>query len=442
MNILIAQFWTNNLSYSQYTKSINEKYCDEKGYGYFIESNDFKIKSELNGRSFTWYKPKFLLNVLDEKNPDYILFLDADAIVCNNNYKIEEFIDENYDIVVTRDYGPSVMNAGVILLKNTDWVRSFLQKWWDISNELNGPNGEPKGYYNNGLWHDQTCFGYLYNNEVGYKSKIKIINNKILNGNVFRDPVHNNFIFHAFSHGLLKNRTLDTAYYIIFNLQKPECNELLDIVNQYMTDKHFEHNFFNLIYSDLFKGLQNKVKKFVEIGINNGESTRLWRDYFINSEIFGLDNKIEVANDNIKNKDRISLIKFDQSNIDDLNNFVTNFEDIDVILDDGSHKMQDQQITFAKLFKILKSGGIYIIEDLHTSLEAQLPQKQWCGWGDPTKTLTLDMLKKYQFSKKIESDYLSDEEIVYLNDNIESVEIYQTRPDWSITSVIKKKIND
>ena len=101
--------------------------------------------------------------------------------------------------------------------------------------------------------------------------------------------------------------------------------------------------------------------------------------------------------------------------------------------------MKDQQITFAKLFKSLKSGGIYILEDLHTSLEVVMPEKRVFGWGDPEKTITLNMLKGFMENKKIVSDYMSQEEVDYLNNNIESVNIYQSRPDWSITSVIVKK---
>jgi hypothetical protein len=101
--------------------------------------------------------------------------------------------------------------------------------------------------------------------------------------------------------------------------------------------------------------------------------------------------------------------------------------------------MYDQQITLAKMFKSLKSGGIFIIEDLHTSLEVPLPEKAWCGWGDPDKTITLDMLKEFQVNGKIISDFMTEEEMEYLNNNIESIEVYQSKPDWSITSVIKKK---
>jgi hypothetical protein len=441
MKIIVTQFWTNNLSYGKYTKAINENYCIEKNYIYHIETDTNKILNGLNGRSYTWYKPKLIMEVLDTYNPDYVLFLDADAIVSDKSYKIEDFLVEGYDCIVTEDYGPSVMNGGVILFKNTEWTKMFLQKWWEISEELMGPNGEPVGYFNRALWHDQTCFGHLYNNNSDYRSKIKILNNEILNGRIFKDFHNKNFIFHAFSYGMVPNRTIDTAYYNIFNLPKPEGDYLIDIVGNYNTDKHYEHNYFNLIYNELFKEKQLEIKTFIEVGIDKGGSLELWRDYFKNAEIIGLDINLDMAKKYIgdDNLNRITLKNLNQSDENQLVEFSKKYENVDVILDDGSHKMFDQQITFAKLFKMLKSGGVYIIEDLHTSLEVVMPEKSIFGWGDPNKTITLNMLKNYQKNNEIISDYMTKEEMEYLNENIQSIDIYQSRIDWSVTSVIIKK---
>jgi hypothetical protein len=441
MNIVVTQFWTKNLSYSKFTKAINEKYCEEKNYQYYVETDDDKIYSELSGRAYTWYKPKLILDVINKFNPDYILFLDADAIVSDSSYKIEDFIVDGYDCVVTEDHGPSIMNAGVLLFKNTDWTIEFLKKWWDISETLTGPNNQPAGYYHNALWHDQTCFGYLYNSEEKYKSKIKIIDNKILNGRVFKDHVSKNFIFHAFSYGMTQNRTLDNAYYKIFNLPKPEGVFLNEIAQNYNTDKHHEHDYFNLIYSDLFKDIRFDVKRFIEVGIDKGGSIELWRDYFKNAEIIGCDIALDLAKNYLgeNNLERIILKRLDQSNENELKEFSESYKDVDVIIDDGSHRMLDQQITFAKLFKMLKSGGIYVLEDLHTSLEVVLPEKRVFNWGDPEKTITLDMLRHFQKTGKIFSDYMTQDEMDYLNNNIDSVAVYQSKPNWSITSVIIKK---
>ena len=41
--IVVAQFYTSNVSYGQYAEAINKKYCDEKGYTYFCEKDNNKI---------------------------------------------------------------------------------------------------------------------------------------------------------------------------------------------------------------------------------------------------------------------------------------------------------------------------------------------------------------------------------------------------------------
>lgn len=441
-NIVVTQFWTSNLTYVKYTEAINGKYCEEKGYTYHIESNGEKIVEALEKRAFTWYKPKLILEVLDKYNPDYILFLDADAVVCNFNYRIEDFIDEKFDIICTEDHGPSKMNAGVFLIKNSDWTKKFMREWWESCNVFPGGTNNEVGYYANALWHDQTCFGLLMDNNEDYVNHINIISNDVLNGRVFRNLYSNNFIFHAFSFGNVKNRTIDLAYYEIFNLEKPtETMTLTEIAEWYHTDKHYGHGYFKLVYTDLFEPIKNEVKQFIEIGVDSGQSILLWRDYFKEAKVFGLEKYIGNSERALEDKDlnRIQLIEFDQGDEKQLDDLSKNMANVDVILDDGSHKMRDQQISFAKLFKSLKSGGIYIIEDLHTSLEVVMPEKKVFGWGDPKQTITLDMLKKYQETGIIESDFITSEEMEYLNNNIKSVEVYRSRPDWSITSVIVKK---
>jgi len=440
-NIVICQYWTNNLSYGKYTESINKKYCEDHGYTYYNQTDTDIIRNASNGRALTWYKPRFIAEVFDKFNPDYILFLDADAIVCDSSYRIEQFIDEGYNIICTEDYGPSKLNAGVFIMKNTDWTKNFLKKWWDICDELKGGENDQIGYYAHGLWHDQTCFGKLMDRLDDAADNIKIISNVRLNGREYKNQIDKNFIFHAFSYGATANRTIDNAYYDILKIDKPTGVQLIDVVQYYSTDKHYEHDYFNLIYNDLFKDNYKDIKKFMEIGVLNGSSVELWRDYFINATIIALDFNIQNTINCLsgKNLDRIVFDSIDQSSAPQLEELIEKYSDVDVILDDASHKMFDQQITLAKAFKILNSGGIYIIEDLHTSLEALRPEKAIFGWGDASKTTTLNMLGGFNTTGKITSDYLTPEECSYLTENIKSVEIYRHRNDCSITSVIRKK---
>lgn len=437
--IVLAQYWTNNVNYSKFTKLINENYCNKKKYIYHIENDDDKIKEKLNNSAITWYKPLLILDVFEIYNPDYVLFLDADAIVSDDSYNIEDFIDDNYDITCTEDHGPSRINAGVFIFKNNEWTKKFLKTWFDSRETYKGGINMEIGYYKNALWHDQTVFGLLMDDYPDYKQHINIIENAILNNREYKAHNVKNFIFHAFAYGNLLNRNIDLAYYDIFNIKHEMPNiELTEMSKFYNTDKHYEHNYFELIYTEYFTPIRYEVKKFIEIGILNGESTKLWCDYFANAEIIGVDINLNGVKD-ITNKDRLTFLEIDMSNEDNLRDFCEKYSDIDVILDDASHKMLDQQLTFSKLFKILKSGGLYIIEDLHTSLEVHNPEKRIFGWGDPEKTTTLEMLKNFQKTNIIISDYMSNDDIKYLNNNIESIDIRQNRSDWSITCIIKKK---
>jgi len=435
MKIVVCQFWTSNLSYGKYTFMINEKYCNENNYIYVVENNDEKIKNTLLDRAITWYKPKFILEIFETYNPDYILFMDADAIVCDFSRKIEEFIIDDFDIICNKDYGPSKLNAGVFIMKNNDWVKNFMKEWWDICEE------SEYSFYKNGLWHDQTCFGILMDRTPKIDDHIKILNDNVLNGSYFKNQVEKNFIFHAFSYGTIKNRTIDNAYYVLLNIEKPESEKLSDICDLYSTDKNYEHNYIKLLYCDVLSPLKKDLKIFIEIGIQNGFSVELWRDFFKNGKIVACDINTNQCEKyfNEKNPERIDFVTLDQSKTEDLENLTKLYENVDVILDDGSHKMRDQQITFSKLFKMLKPGGIYILEDLHTSLEVFLPEKSIFNWGDPTKTDTLTMLEEYKKTGIIKSDYMTEEEMNYLTTNIDSVKIHRTQPNWSITSIIIKK---
>jgi len=236
MNIVVAQFYTSNVPYGPYAEAINKKYCEEKGYTYFCEKDNGKINSSLNGRAYTWYKPKLVEDVIDQLNPDYILFLDIDAIVSDFNQNIEDFIDDNYNIVFAEDVGHhSVMNAGVFLLKNTEWSRNFLKTWWESAENYKGKdardlpimeeNLEKIGYFKQALWHDQTCLTIMYESDEDIKNNIKVISNRSFN---YREYNKDNFIFHAFAYGHSHNRTLDVIYREKFEI--PDSMENINLI--------------------------------------------------------------------------------------------------------------------------------------------------------------------------------------------------------------------
>jgi len=221
--------------------------------------------------------------------------------------------------------------------------------------------------------------------------------------------------------------------------------ELTLLANKHRSDKGTEcgsKHGFTEIYDDYFRSFKDKNINLLEIGVNDGSSLKMWYDYLPKALIYGLD----IDDKTIFNNDRISCGILDQSNIDYLKYFVNNIGiTFDIIIDDGSHHISDQQLTFGYLFPLLKSSGVYVIEDLHTSLSE--PGTMLYGRSvennlDKTNT-TLTYLK----NKPYNSLYLNQEQNKYIQNDIKEVLIFEKDnlnvpndyKNKSITSIILKK---
>lgn len=134
---------------------------------------------------------------------------------------------------------------------------------------------------------------------------------------------------------------------------------LHDLGIKYHTDKAYLHNFCN----DYEKLLRKDVKTLWEIGVLDGASLRMWSEYYPNAKIIGYDIEDKSS---LSFNDNVSVKLLDQSNKSQLSELAKQ-TDIDIIVDDGSHIIDHQLLTFEMLFNCLKSGGQYILEDLHTS---------------------------------------------------------------------------
>lgn len=126
------------------------------------------------------------------------------------------------------------------------------------------------------------------------------------------------------------------------------------------------HNYSG-IYEKIFQKNRKKIKKIIEIGSLEGGSTAAFHFYFFNATINCLD--INFDRHKIVSK-RITKNYVDQSSEEQLKSFIDkrlNKNDLDIVIDDGSHKENDILITFKNLFPKIKKGGWYVIEDLSKS---------------------------------------------------------------------------
>ena len=135
---------------------------------------------------------------------------------------------------------------------------------------------------------------------------------------------------------------------------------LKQIAKKYKTTKKMM-GYIN-IYEKYLHELKNKKLNILEIGVESGESLRMFSEYFKNSNIIGLD--IVDKNYNIK---RTDIFCGDQTDHNILSKIIKKYKSLDIIVDDGSHKNDDIKNSFNYLFPKLNFGGLYIIEDLQTS---------------------------------------------------------------------------
>jgi hypothetical protein len=187
---------------------------------------------------------------------------------------------------------------------------------------------------------------------------------------------------------------------------------LEEISKNYHSDKGAVYHNYLDIYEKYFFKYRFSLENFLEIGLWEGESIRMWRDYFTTGNLIGAD-ILDLSHIQLPNT-QIHIC--DQSNRDDLESLVSKtYKNYDIIIDDGGHMMHQQQITLGTMFKYLKSGGVFVIEDLHTSGNP--------AYTRPGDTDTLQMLHEYKRTQEIKSNCMTDEEIDYLNKNIKELNI-------------------
>ncbi len=201
------------------------------------------------------------------------------------------------------------------------------------------------------------------------------------------------------------------------------------------TDKGPTGHNYTEHYERYLLDLRHQPIKIFEIGIANGGSLLMWQDYFPKAMIYGVD----IRDLSKFNTARIKALVADQSKREQLQKALdVSGTDIDLLIDDGGHTMEQQQVSLGYLFKFLKVGGYYMLEDIHTSVAGW-----WPGYGqepDGSNT-TLRMIQNYTSSPtpKWQSKYMYPEEASYLDAHVEYINLIYRTTTRSITAIIKKK---
>lgn len=139
---------------------------------------------------------------------------------------------------------------------------------------------------------------------------------------------------------------------------------LKNLVDNTITDKDTLHSYLDT-YEKIFNRRKNDSLKLLEIGNDKGGSLKLWYDYFENGIIHGIDINHKAIRAFLP--DRIHLLEcdaYDKKNIPKGIKF-------DIIIDDGSHTLEDMIKFLFYYIPLLTEDGVIIIEDI--------PHLQWIG---------------------------------------------------------------
>lgn len=159
--------------------------------------------------------------------------------------------------------------------------------------------------------------------------------------------------------------------------------ELYNQHDQYASDKW--EQYFDA-YDAAFHSFIGKNPDVLEIGVQNGGALQIASKYFINGNIYGVDINKKVCD--LSFSDNITVYCFDAKNNSQFESYFGD-KTFDTILDDGSHINSEVITTFRNLFPKIKPGGVYMIEDLHTSY--------WTEFGGEylKKESSIELLKHF-----------------------------------------------
>jgi len=145
--------------------------------------------------------------------------------------------------------------------------------------------------------------------------------------------------------------------------------------------------------------------------------------------------------------DRICTFSGDQSKREDLEAFKqTTGGPVDLLIDDGGHTMEQQQVSLGYLFPFITEGGYYAIEDLHTSFCENIiysvngKVSRTCPTGiNNCLHTSYAIVHALKNGKVLNNEYISDSERQYLQNWVSEVVIFDRDDDKKhITSLIKK----
>jgi len=217
-----------------------------------------------------------------------------------------------------------------------------------------------------------------------------------------------------------------------------DLKKFLDINNNSKLFKSFKKanyrslkytNYFH-IYDELFKNFIDEEIVFVEVGVSNGGSLFMWRDFFgPKARIIGID-----FNPTAKKWEQNGFEIFigNQADPNFWKEFYLNVGEIDILVDDGGHTNDQQIQTLSHSYKNIKKGGLIVVEDTHSSYIKE--------FGNPSPYSFINF--SYNIVEKINQKFFNKSYNYNFQNKIFKVEFYESLVAFHIDQEKSQKGED
>jgi hypothetical protein len=138
MKITICTSYSLDYTIGHVCAEVNRQYAVKHGYPFeCIVDNYDKMMSAISPRTHcTWYKVLQIIALLRNPHNEWVVWLDADAVIIDHNKRLEELIIKamEKDLIISENMNNgALLNAGVLLIRNSQWSRDLWADVWTVS---------------------------------------------------------------------------------------------------------------------------------------------------------------------------------------------------------------------------------------------------------------------------------------------------------------------
>jgi len=326
---------------------------------------------------------KTLYELSTNNDDEYMLYFHSKGMTSNADdvrktlfeYTIANYADAITEFQINNE-------TDIVCIIPTGYGFAYFNFFWARSSYIKKYCSEPKNTeqylrYDRYTW--ELWLGNHYSNKKFIKTyspilKYNYANDFSIGGSLMENLCHYKSKFvelyerEDFANYIVKNKITLDKFSKLYNI----CT--LDLTTE-ITDKGTIHSYLQ-IYENLFNNKRYTALNILEVGIYKGRSIQLWRDYFYNADIYGIDindisvitNKYALNDKNVKlftNTDAYSYEFITK-------NFIDKNIKFDILIDDGSHVLISHILFLVKYIGLIAENGILIIESIQDINEIEI----------------------------------------------------------------------